>query len=429
MSNCPKFSFQGQLDFTNLDSLKLVGLTNLKTLDFSPLCDLNRSPSSLRCESLSKLEVKDCSLEQLTINPVSKRYLSLPKLQSLVLGGNSLQVLTIRATEIERLDLSECHNLETINLSDMPELMALKLPKGVKSVTIARCNKLATINIDVDAQSDLNLTSLNIESCPNLELKPCLDAISGSLKELVLKGRFKLSEGSGELNLRGLRVLKRLELSSIIYTHLGIPSNLEDVKVTSSEALTSVVFADRSSLKALKNCHLRGCRQLQIVFSDLFGKALENLNLECLSIRDASLVDMLRECPNLSEIVINPAEPIEAVQSSNTIDQKLLQKLDLNSYAQSLLLSLPDEELEKLSLGMLSLSGISDSQTLERLGLLKQIDLLYLPEYSFDTLDISHVPKVRAIEVPSAPKGLLLSIIAESYEIQLKRLIVDADSV
>lgn len=171
----PLFSDQSNAAYTNG-----VGLKNIKILNLSNL--------SITGSTNLTIDVTGCSrLEELNLSNSSYTNFKLPtsgSLKKLDLSGTAIVNLGTlyegstnigepfgNQASLETINLNNCNQLETIYIYNCESLKNITIPASVKRVWIVNCNNFEEFNCSYSGGSNVfsNLKEIHLENCPRLK--------------------------------------------------------------------------------------------------------------------------------------------------------------------------------------------------------------------------------------------------------------------
>lgn len=318
--------FQGNRYITGFDNFKRYNWTQLRTIEFPELIDLDLSnltlkdplfsdwsqaanPSSnlglknLKRLNLSNLkitgatslslDVSNClKLEELNLSKSSYTNFTLPSAGSLKIldlsGTDLLKLGDLEAgkpfenqSSLEVLNISDCTQLETIYIRNCESLKTVAIPPNVRKVWIVNCANFESIQCPYSGDSThiSPLEEVHIENCQGL-------------KKVVLTGQNNPN----------------------LYVYLLGCNNLEELNVSGSVLTTNQLVLPAKGFTTLKTLDISRTTLGALKFG-VDGVQDDFLNLE--DFQDLTHLNV-QECSAVSKIVCanNPDNPIELQSNS-----------------------------------------------------------------------------------------------------------------
>jgi hypothetical protein len=348
----------------HLEELYLGGyrgfeLTPLSQLNFQTLKKLTIAYPYFSDESLIDFLEKNLDIEELTLTGCTridakniKDKTLLTKLKKLSISNSNLtaellQILLKHAHSLEELDLGECNNLETGQLSNLPLTQ-------LKNLTI----------------TDSQLTSDSLQA---------LLIQANSLEKLYLRHCKTLDKGQ-------LQGLKLNTLKTIIIRHSELNAESMQLLLANAELLEELTLIDCNNLHEteLNQLNLKNLKKLLLQNSNLSAQSLQAL------LKNAPLLEKIeiQNCPNLDtgeleKLNLNQLKKL-IIKSSNLGSQSVqallekappLEKLCFDDYRQlnKIKLTEPFNTLKKLTIQRCRLNAKTLQNFLENAPYLEEL--------------------------------------------------------
>ena len=371
----------------NLAALDLSGITQLSKLE-----KLNIYSSIGGAGLKALLEVfpnlKDlnlCSFENLTALDLSG-ITKLSKLENLRISisnidGAGLKALLEIFPNIKDLNIYDCKNLKTLDLSRTSHLSKLEKidiscskmdGAGLQALLEASSNNLQYLNI----YDCINLKTLDLSGITKLSKLKTINISGTNIDSAGLKALLEASINVQYLNLYGCQAFATLDLSGVSQLH-----KLEKLGLSQTNIDNAGLKALFKILPNVQDLNLSGCQAFATL--DLSGISqlhkLEKLDLACTNIDNAALKALFEIFPNLKELQIDHSRNPAVLDLSGIAWLSTLEKVTLNSTnidgdgLKALFEVLPN--LKELSLyrckniTTLDLSGITHMPKLEKIDL------------------------------------------------------------
>lgn len=256
-----------------------LGLKNIKKLNLSNLKITGATSLSLdvsNCLKLEELDLSGSSYTNFTLPSTgSLRYLNLANTSLLKLGDLDSEKPFENQSSLEILNISGCNQLETIYINNCEYLKTLNIPPSVKRIWIVNCANFENLTCTYSGDST------NISPLQEVHLENC-----NGLKTVNLSG-----QNNPDLN---------------VYL-LGC-NNLENLDVSSTTLVGDKLILPDKGFTTLKTLNLS-----RTVLSYLrYGFATPDNYLNLEDFKDLNSI-RLQECANITKIVCanNRENPIE----------------------------------------------------------------------------------------------------------------------
>ena len=253
---------------------------------------------------------------------------------------SSLNVLQCQNNQLTSLDVTTCKTLTTLYCNDN-QITELDLPENAMLENLTCSNN--------------QLTSLDVNSCPNLKALFC-----------------------GDNPIQNLEITNCPQLAS-----LSLPKQLESLKISNNDALTSFYYGNIFGISApeLKYLKFENCSQLQSVF-------LSDDKLESVSITFCPLLERIRCSFNqITSLTIDNCNSFKELQCS----KNQLTMLDVSGCTSLTALDCASNQLTTLD--------VSGCTSLETLTCYSNPNLKTIYKKKGQSIDISVYKDVEIIEL------------------------------
>lgn len=290
------------LDCSGIDSLDVSGCTNLQTLKYFDILEINISG----CPALEDLEFT--ALESWEYRGTDKLNISgCPALKSL------------ECFDVDKLNINECSALESLECRYLGEL------------NISGCSSLESLKCQHNGYSDIG--KLNISKCDKLQLLTFVGYSEINLRDCISLQTLDLDrESIDKLNISGCSALESLECQSINELNISGCSAFKSLECLGIDKLNisecSVFgFLDYRTINEL---NISGCPALE----SLECRYLHKLNIsKCNNLQSLAFVgdyirDLdLRDCSNLQTLDIDPGRGMNHPNRIDTLEVSGLSNL------------------------------------------------------------------------------------------------------
>ena len=338
-----------QCTLQNNASLTDINLTANDLTEFYVISNSNLVNFCINSNSLSTLNFKD-NVSLLTFDVTKSSYIKTFELDNmsfeedgvivereLLYAPNLKQIFVNSNDWIDEFDISKSENVETIIFTNCLGLRKLNLATNLtklQSIDLSNCYNLN----QVDINSAINLKSLSLSECSILSFN-CYENVYNMLnlqnlnlqgtnvKDLTLENLTNLQVlvlGSKNLN-----NLKLHNLNSLYLVKLNNVTNLKSIEVTNAESLFSFDLSSCNNIQTIKfdnvgliQCNIAGLNLLNSVY--LNCENLEELYVyDCLSLN--SLV--FNNCVNIKKLKILGCDSLNGEVVSNFANLNLLENV------------------------------------------------------------------------------------------------------
>lgn len=367
-------------DNGSLSSLNISGCTNLKYLDcrYNPLDSLNASG----LPNLQELYIPNCEYDETWYNGFGLKVLDVSGCSSLTAldcsGGIAITSGGFRHYgNLSSLNIDSCPNLKTVLCYNNPPLHNLEI-KGCPNLEVLNCGSNTSLyHLNASGLKNLKTLILPEGTLVDLNVSGCtsLDSLNCSSSDRI--GNLKSLNVNGCTNLQYLgcrnNPLKSLHLT-------GLP-NLKTIDLTRTYSCDSAMH--RLEIDSCESLHSIDCRSTRLEYLSVSGCS----NLQTLYCNDNLLTDInVHDCPNLGLLNCryNQLQDLKSVTCPNlqelTCSHNQLHSLELQNY--------PD--LKKLD------CRNNPLRTLDASKLIK-LNRLYISD-SIQNLDISNCSSIDTLD-------------------------------